>query len=88
MKITNWFVFYPLFCKKHMIIYSEIYEAKIVLVEVTRETAEAIFPNRAIYYTTADGNIAHRAWHTKVGNKWHEFPESADGKYWIKKTIP
>lgn len=71
-----------------MIIYSETYEADIELVEVTRETAEEHFPNRTIYYSDEQGQIQHRSWHSMVGTKCHVFPESADGKYYIKKTLP
>jgi hypothetical protein len=68
-----------------MIIYSEIYEAKIVLVEISRETAEELFPNRTIYYSDEQGQIQPRSWHSMVGHRSHVFPESADGRYWIRR---
>lgn len=71
-----------------MTIYSEIYEAEILLVEVTRETAEEYFANRTIYYTDEQGQIQHRSWHSMVGHRCHVFPESSDGRYWLKKTLP
>lgn len=71
-----------------MIIYSETYGKEIELIEITRETAEVLFDSRAIYYTTPEGKIDWQAYHSKVGNKWHVFPESLDDRYWIKKTTP
>lgn len=69
-------------------IYSETYGGFIELIEVSQEEADELFPNRTVYYTDENGEIQHRSWHTKVGNKWHQFPESKDGRYWVKKTLP
>lgn len=59
------------------------------MVEVTKEQAFEVFPNRCVYWREPNDPpetpLHQRAWWSQIGTKFHVFPEGEGFIYYLKK---